>query len=173
MKTKKLILNALLIAVAASSCTMAGYLPKSNEHVGSSQYGAHIEIMTVNRAFYQGELIAANQDDLVIRLHKKNKTHTTIRVYTIPYGVISDFTLRYAEGKNLGWTIPIFLVWSITHGAGLFLTTPTNMIASIRIAKSAKNEFEYRKVDINLQDLKMFARFPQGIPDHIRLEDIK
>lgn len=174
MKNKILIISALAIIALCVSCASVGYLPGPGQHVGSSQYGSYIRINTHNRKLIAGELIAVHPDGLIIRQHKKKSTYATVSTIIVPYQTISDFRLRYAEGsKYYAWPIPVLLASTFTHGVGVVITLPLNAIVSGVVASSAATEFVYAKREIGYPNLKMFARFPQGLPDHLRLEDIK
>jgi hypothetical protein len=52
-------------------------------------------------------------------------------------------------------------------------TAPINLIVTISITVSGETAFQYSDKNITYDILKMFARFPQGIPPNMDLASIK
>ena len=164
MKTK-IILTGLL-AIIISSCTSPRYLPSSDK-IDINQNGSYINIISKTTANIDGELIAIDSNKIVILLETTNKC------MTVPINDVKRFKLRYAKPKHYGWTIPVYTLATIGHGLFLLITAPINLIVTISVTASGENAFQYSDKNMTYDKLKMFARFPQGIPPNIDLANIK
>ena len=164
MRTK-IILTGLL-AILISSCTSSRYLP-SMDKIDVNQYGSYIKINRKTTANIDGELIAIDNNKIVIL------TKTTKICVTVPLNDVNHFNLRYAKPKHYGWTIPVFTLATIAHGFGFILTAPLNLIVTISVTATGRLAFKYNDKNMTYDKLKMFARFPQGIPPDIDLASIK
>ena len=161
----KIILTGLL-AIIISSCTSPRYLPSSDK-IDINQNGSCINIIPKTTANIDGELIAIDSNKIVVLSEATNKC------MTVQINDVKRFTLRYAEPKHYGWTIPVYTLATIGHGALLILTAPINFIVTILVTASGENAFQYSDKNMTYDKLKMFARFPQGIPPNIDLASIK
>jgi len=167
MKTKLIILG-MLFATVICSCTAPRYLPKSGD-IDVNQYGSFIRIKSSSGPNIQGELIAIDSSHLVVLIDGDfGKT-----AVLIPIEGISSFKLRYAHPRYYGWTIPVFTLATIGHGWYAIFTAPINLIVTTSVAASGAKAFQYSDDDMTYEKLKMFARFPQGIPTNIDLGSIK
>ena len=170
MKTKFTLI--VLFALIMSSCTTPAYLPTS-EMIDVNQSGSYIKVIrksTENMeasVIVNGELIAIDSTNLIVLSGKANKC------ITVPMNDVKRFELKYAKGKNYGWTIPVFSLASIAHGLFGIITVPVNLIVTILVTASGENAFIYKGKNITNDQLKMFARFPQGIPPNIHLDSIQ
>lgn len=156
-----------MFAVIISSCTSPRYLP-SSDNIDVNQYGSYIEIIT--KGTYpniDGELIAIDSNKIIVL------TESTSKCSTVPTKDIQGFKLRYAKPKHYGWTIPVFTLATIGHGLFLILTAPVNLIVTISVTASGESAFKYSDKNMTYDKLKMFARFPQGIPTNIDIASIK
>ncbi len=157
MRIKFLIPILLLFISCAPS-----YIPKTTE-LGTNVYGGKTTLkLTGGDKKVQGELIAINFDDVIILLDKKGKLEK------VPYYRVVDFKLTFATSKTqLYWTIPIYTIISMmSHGLYFAYTAPINMILTSIIAIEQASIKAYSKKDLSLEELRMFARFPQGMPAH-------
>ena len=167
MKTK-LLFTGLFLAMIISSCMSPAYLPKSSK-IDEGQYGSLINIRQKNGPSVQGELLAINGLQLIVLTeHKKTK-----KSVVVPVNQIDHFQLRYAQPRHYGWTIPLFTGLTIFHGWFLGFTAPLNLVGTIIVTVSGEDAFMYNEKQLSYTDLKMFARFPQGIPPNIEIESIK
>ena len=170
MKTKITII--LLFAIVISSCKTPAYLP-SSEMIDVNQSGSYIQVIrrTVSSneesAFINGELIAIDSNNLIVLSEKTNEC------VIVPMDNVKQFELQYAKGKHYGWTIPVFSLASFAHGMFGIFTIPLNLIVTTWVTASGESAFTYKSKNITYDQLKMFARFPQGIPSNIDLESIK
>ncbi len=105
---------------------------------------------------------------------------------TVPINDVKRFKLRYARPKHYGWTIPIGIILPLIpftdpdgggrmpfHGFFALLSIPVNLIVTIAVTKAGENAFKYNDKNMTYDKLKMFARFPQGVPTNIDLASIK
>ena len=164
MKTKIIFIG--LFALLLSSCTSPKYLPNS-ENIDINKYGSYINIARNTKPDIDGELIAIDSNSITIL------KASTKKCKTIPMADVKRFELQYAAHKKHGWAIPFFSLLTLSHGVGLIATLPINLIVTISVAAGGKKSFTYSKKKMTYDKLKMFARFPQGIPAHIDMDMIK
>lgn len=160
---------ALIVAALAVSCAApVSYLPEQ-EMIGEEKHGSYIEISTYSGKLYAGELIAVGDSALVVREEFAGLSHC----FLSPILEIKSFSIRYANGKNYGWAVPLYTLGSISHGLFLIFTAPINLIATTVIAVDASRTYEMNSRVMTFEELKLFSRFPQGLPEGITLEMIK
>jgi len=162
-------INNLLIILALTtligSCTTPKYVPLP-EDVGTELYGSFIMLDPPGGERVKGELIAVNEDALII-------LDALAKIITIPKGNVGEFRVKYANSqKKYGWRIPVYTLLSAGHGFGLIVSAPVNLAVTTGVSIDAANDFKYNNETIGYEELRMFARFPQGIPEGVRLEDI-
>lgn len=92
---------------------------------------------------------------------------------TIPIQDIRRFSLKYAKTPQYGWSIPVYSLATLSHGFLLGFTLPINLITTIIVTNTGEKSFKYNEKNFSFDQLKMFARYPQGIPEHISLDMIK
>lgn len=164
MKTKTLLIG--LIAIIISSCASPEYLPLP-DNIDMNEYGSYITIIHKTANNIEGELIAIDSNQIVVLTNEEKKC------VTVPLGEVQRFSLEYAIPKHYGWTIPVFTVATIAHGWFLILTAPINFIVTMSVTAAGEKAFKYTDKKMTYDKLKMFARFPQGIPTNIDLASIK
>ncbi len=147
---------------------MPGYLPEA-EQIGENQYGSYITVNRINDSVVKGELIAIDSTRLIVLVN----TDSIKRAETLQTKEISSFTLRYAKPKKYGWTIPVYTLATLFHGFFLALSAPVNLIVTISVTSSGIQAFQYSEKEMTYEKLKMFARFPQGIPPEIDITSLK
>lgn len=162
MKIKYLL---ILIVVMLSSCSSSKLLPKPDEIVHNT-YGSLIELKAKNKFIY-GELISVNDASLTIL------SMNTKECVNIEKDKIIRYKIYFAQANKYGWTIPVFTLFSISHGFFSFISLPVNLLSTIILTTSANSAYRISSRDIDYEKLKMYARFPQGIPSNIKLEQIK
>ncbi len=165
---RKLIFLAIFIALLNSSCKAPAYLPETKE-IGVSEFGSYITIDLNEGKDIEGELITIDSEALIVLTKKKEIR----QIRTIPFGDMKSFKLMYAQPKNYGLTIPASALVSLSHGYLAVFTAPINIVVTSLVTARGANAFTYSDKNISWEDLKMFARFPQGLPDHIKMADIK
>ena len=165
-----------------ASCKTQSYLPQV-ETITDNVYGSYIDIEEKSGRQLAGELISFADNRLII-LQKVQTSHS---LEFTDFEDLKKFKLKYANGKNYAWSIPVYTLGTIFpmpnpdkgggampfHGFFAVITLPVNLITTIIVTTSANNAFTYTNTEITKQQLKMFARYPQGIPAQIKLADIK
>lgn len=170
MKTK--IAAILLLLIIYCGCSVPSYLP-SSDNIGVNEFGAYIHLRSNLESIIDGELIAIDNKNIIVLCQKTKKC------VPIKLSEVKKFSLRYAKPKNYGWTIPIVLILPAIHGFYSLLTLPINLITTISVTAGGYNAFKYTNKDLAynkelaFERLKMFARFPNGIPPNIDLDSIK
>lgn len=156
------IINKILLLVLFSSllqCTTITYLPK-HDRIGSNPYGAYVKIFTLNKKYFNGELISSNEQEVKLLISKNDSR----QIITIQANQLKRYYIIYAKKPALAkgaFIIPIL------HGAWFILTLIPNVIIMNNL------DFTYTQNTLKYKDLKMFARFPSGIPAHIPENSIK
>ena len=163
MKTKLLFI--VVISLFAFSCSSPKYLPTSDK-IDVNEFGSYINVSMKKGERIDGELIAIDSNKIVVL------SSTEKKCLLVSVKEIKRFTLQYAQPKQYGWTIPVFLLSTISHGFFSIFTVPVNLIVTISSTSSGNSAFKYKSKSMNYQKLKMFARFPQGIPSNIPIESI-
>jgi len=167
MRTNLII--TVLFAIIMCSCKTYSpeYLPVSDT-IDTNQFGSYIVITSKsNDDDIKGELIAIDSNRIVVLSEEINKC------INIPIEDIEEFILRYAEPEHYGWTIPVSTLVSFSHGMFAVFTLPLNLISTSTIWSRGEKAFQYNDEEMSFHRLKMFARFPQGIPTNIDLSSIK
>ncbi|MFT4534126.1 MAG: hypothetical protein ACJA1A_001484 [Saprospiraceae bacterium] len=136
--------------------------------VDVNEYGSHIKIIHKSLASVEGELIAIDSSEIVL-LQDTNMNKCTV----FKTADIKQFKLRYAKPKHYGWTIPLYTLATISHGIFLVFTAPLNLIVTIIVSVGGEKAFTYSDKNMTYEELKMFARFPQGIPSTVDIKDIR
>lgn len=151
----------------ATSCSSPKYLSRMPE-IGTNQYGSYIKLRhSDSKTTLNGELIEVSNSRIVIL------DESSMRCIAVPRNTVKGFILQYAEPVNYWWTVPVSALFSLSHGIGMFLSFPVNMIATVSLASSSQHSVRYTHKHIGMSDLKMFARFPQGIPEGVTLGMIR
>jgi hypothetical protein len=162
----KLILALLPILLISCTSTKYTALPTYN-NINTYQYGSFIGIYR-KASYVAGELIAIDTNKIIILNKKKEEC------ITVPIEDVRRFLLRYARPKHhYGWSIAVFNLATLSHGAFSLLTLPINLAVTISVTATAEHQFSYNRNDMTFDKLKMFARFPQGIPPNVTLASIK
>jgi hypothetical protein len=169
MKTK-LFIAGILVAFMICGCTSPRYLPRS-EDLDVHQYGSYMIIRQLSGVHSRGELLAVDSSNIVIL--PESDTGLLKKPMIIPVHLVQHFSVLYAKRRHYGWTIPVFTLATLSHGFFLIFTAPVNLIATIIITVGGENAFAYNEKNITYDKLKMFARFPQGIPPGLDITNLK
>lgn len=165
----------MIIVIALSSCNSMRYanLPKVKD-IDTDYNGSFVNIFLKkegkinNKRHVKGELIAVDSTKMIVLTVKRKK----VEPIEIDVKNIKSFRLYYAKKPNYDLTA-LLPVSTISHGFYLVLTLPVNLIGVIYINESAQKDFRYTQHTISIEELKMFARFPQGLPPNVKLEALK
>jgi small nuclear ribonucleoprotein (snRNP)-like protein len=164
----KLILLGILLTFVISSCTAPKYLPKVKE-IDVNPFGSYISINLLTGPNIKGELIAVDNNQLVVLTDSSNLRTALV----IPINFVKNYKLQYAKPTNYSMMIPLYTSATIGHGYFLIFTAPLNLIVTTLVTTGGKTAFQYTNNEITYETLKMFARFPQGIPPNIDLANIE
>lgn len=166
MRTKVGLFVCVLLLFCA--CSTPAYLPSYKE-VGQNQYGAYIKIRQLEGGRVKGELLAVGQHELIILCNNNDKR----TVKTVLKDNLYDYKILYAKPERYAWTIPVYSLLTLSHGFIAILTLPLNLIVTSAVSISGNDTYNYAYAELSYEQLKMFARFPQGIPPNVNLADIK
>ena len=161
MKTK-LISALAFFLIVFNTCTPPRYVPKTKD-LDVNVYGSYIIIKPIKGSNVKGELLAVDTHRLVVLIDSGRQK----KVSFFPLKKVKNFTLRYAQPKSYWWTVGAYTALCISHGIWALVSVPVNLIITGGIAIGATNEFKFHKDDIPYDSLKMFARFPEGIPPDV------
>ncbi|MGA2297829.1 MAG: hypothetical protein ABSG15_09815 [FCB group bacterium] len=179
MVTKKNIIKTILFLLVGSlfsGCSSPRYLPEP-EDIGTNRFGAYIMIYLKDWNYVEGEFITIKKDSLIILQGAYNDNKKKV-IFVLKKN-IEDITLRYAYPTNYGWTIPLFMALSVSHGFYALLTMPANIIATSVVTGAGQGAYDYdimRDEHFKIktyEQLLMFARFPQGLPANVDLSKLK
>jgi hypothetical protein len=167
MKIKIIILG--IIAVCFSGCYSPAYLPSSDD-IDVNQYGSYIDISCKKGPNVSGELLSI--DTLCLMVFTPLKGDTSYIISPVNVENINSFSLRYAKPHNYGWSICLFPALTLAHGWYSMFTAPINLIVTISVTVGGSISFKYDNKEMPLDKLKMFARFPEGVPANIDLNNL-
>jgi hypothetical protein len=140
-------------------------LPSSSK-IDVNQYGSYIKITQKKASNIDGEFIAIDSNRIVV-LQEETK-----KCVLVPISDIKHFKLRYAKPKHYGLAIPASLALPFMHGLYSILTIPIHLLVTISVSASGERAFKYSDKNMTYEKLKMFARYPQGLPPNIALDSI-
>ena len=165
---KNNIILTFLLAIIMSSCISSRYgnLP-SSDMIDINQNGSYFQVIRKTKEDIDGELIAIDSNKIIVLSRASNKC------MIVPLNDVKRFKIQYAKPKNYGWTVPMGLVLPFINGGYSVLTFPIHLIVTISVTAGAEKAFTYNDKNITYTELKMFARFPQGVPSNIDIAKIK
>ena len=141
-----------------------GFLPTATE-AATSPYGGWIKVDMADGSIVQGELLAATSDTLHV--------FTLAQWTAIPIARVRSTTLAGYQvplGPNTTWTA-LGAVSTASHGGFLILTAPLWIITGTTGTSSASKA--PRVVSIDPEALRLYARFPQGLPEGLDRASIR
>lgn len=149
-----------------TSCKYPDYLPKHTA-VKDSPYGCHLYIKHTTGAEKHGELIGVDKDHVFLL------DRETEMVTGIPINSIAKFKGQFARSVDYWQYIGPNLLLTLAHGQYILLTAPLNALVMGVINVSGKGAYSFSNRDFTYEELRMFARYPQGIPRGVKLDEIK
>lgn len=169
------IFGLLVLCTGISACSPA-YLPKSKD-VGTGIYGSWLMVKGKYQDDYgkkvrfqtQGELIEVTKDSLMLIFYSPDGERA---VNQVPLNQITAFRLKYKQPVNYWWTFALLPI-SASHGIVGLLSGVVNIIGFGSIISNSVGEAEYTHKEISFDQLRMFARFPQGIPPNVNISDLR
>ncbi|MFM7327428.1 MAG: hypothetical protein ACKO3B_01705 [Bacteroidota bacterium] len=164
MNTK--LIRAALLILLLSGCSAPKYLP-SPDTIDVNAYGSYIKLKQMSGSKLYGELIAIDSIRLVVLTNEEKN------LVAIPVRTVEKFNLSYAKSKHYGWTIPLGILTPFINGFYSIFTLPLHLIVSITTTVSGEKAFTYSDKNMTYDQLKMFARFPQGLPQGFNMAEVK
>lgn len=158
----------LLLLILASSCSAPKYIPEVEE-VPFSAYGSFIEVQPLSGAKIEGELIAIDEVTMFVLTGKDSPK----QLQNLPVNDIGTFKLTYAQPKDHAWTIPVYTLATASHGLLALFTAPANIVVTSIVTARGANAFTYNEKVMKYEELRMFARFPQGIPPNVERANLR
>lgn len=155
----------LFIFVSLLSCTTAKFIPKNND-VHQTTFGSYIDIRTIENKKIRGEIIAVDEDQITVLDMK-------FEIVEVNKSKIKKYQIIVLENNR--YILPSVLLQALTLSHGFFslLTFPITGVNILIINITAINAFKFNSKEIPYENLFLFARFPQGIPEEIELDQIK
>ena len=154
-------------------CASPSYLSKPEDFKYYVK-GLMLDYETNNGAKGLGELIAVNNNDLVLISLEKTPFLFSLNKDEIAYADIIVASTS-DNPKAISWWGGLINLLSIGHGAFAIISLPINILATTGFGTNAAKStyrIEYPQ-SIQWNEMHKFARFPQGIPLNIDLKDIK
>lgn len=156
----------LLLMVLLSGCMTPKYLPDVDT-IDVNPNGSYIKVNTnPNGGVISGEFIAL--DSVGIWLLEESSNQLT----RISYGEFHKFNLRYAKPIRYETYIAFLVLSTLTHGLFIVITGPINLAVAISVTATGERLFTYNQRTITMAQLRMFARYPQGIPPSVNINSI-
>jgi hypothetical protein len=157
------------VVLSVVSCGRKPYLliPSAfheNVHgVYANGYAAHFN---ATKARIRGEVISVSEDSIIIKDFKSYE----IRTYKRSNVRNIKLYLSSASQKDFSAFYTINGILPLTHGFWSIVTYPMNIAVMSSISNS-KNVIRY-PLDVDWDALHKFARFPQGLPPNIDLNQL-
>lgn len=130
--------------------------------------GLHLEYKVGKYTTIVGEIIAVNDDSIMLMpLDTAQRMFAVSRNDIAQADIIVALTSDTPEGKS-GWAAFINVL-SLSHGYYMVFSAPLNLIITSAIAKNAtKSTYRIKYPEaISWEEMRKFARFPQGIPTQV------
>ena len=171
MKTK--IIAVLLISIMMGSCATPTFLPDYSD-IDVHPFGSYISIRFINGAEVNGELISIDKKSLIIRtFHDMNDMIVTTKCEVVLLSDIHNFILTYANPIYYSWSIPAYAVAAFTNGWAAIITLPVGLLVTTTVTSTGDNTFSYYDTNLPISQIAKFARFPNGLPESVTINQIK
>jgi hypothetical protein len=163
------LLAAALLTACATNSAPPGFLPTPTE-AQTQAWGGWIELRYLRAGSERradGELIAASPDSVWILGAFGGVVVPTVQVTA---GKLTGYS---PQAGNVAGAAFLGTISTISNGALLVFTAPLWIITGT-IAASDQSRAPERSVrQLAWSELTIFARFPQGMPAGLRLEDLR
>lgn len=163
------IIKISILILSILSCSTYKHVPKIN-YIDKYNLGSILKFKHLKNEKYM-ELIACDQDGFYVLDVNTNLTKENLRYYL--KSEIYNIRLIYAKGPNYSLSIVGFPLFTISHGFFLGITAPLNVVLTSIITYTGKNHNTIKYKGYNIDEICSFARFPAGLPENLKLEDIK
>ena len=156
-------------AGCASNTAPPGWLP-TPEVAGRDAYGGWIELSTRSDTApirIEGELIAVSEDTAWVL--------TVTGAIAVPVSTVlsGKLTGYNAKAGTLGGLTAVGAFSTVSNGALLIVTAPAWLIVGTAAAASQSHAPVQQIPTVGWQQLAAFARFPQGLPPGVSLNQLK
>lgn len=164
MRTKHILAEIFfsISLIGLTGCLIPRNLVKP-EDVDSYPYGSVIYVRTIKNITIAGELLAVDSNYLLVLPDKTLLEDAAL----IRKDQIKSYIVFFAQPKNYNYTIPMSLAVTATHGWFMPITLPLNVIVSSLTSRNAARAFSYRSQDITYDQLKIYSRYPEGLPQEL------
>jgi hypothetical protein len=152
------------------------WLPDTDD-ISSQAYGGWMIVITkpdtveskVTWLQYGGEFISLDEENIFLLYDT---------VYTIPKNNVYKVALELDDKNSVEYGLWTFggIISTISHGYYLVLTAPFWLLTGIpaAVGESGRDRYESENPDKDFWiSIIKFSRFPQGMPDNIKLEYLK
>lgn len=139
------------------------------EDLKSSPYGSFIKVKLNDKSKIVGELISVENRKLRILSYQQ----TEPILVDVSQENVKKFKLRFASVPELIRASPILTLLSLSHGYFFLITIPLNLMVTLGMIAISDDQVNYTKEEISYEELKMFSRFPQGIPSAIDVKTLR
>jgi len=157
--------SILLVLTACMQTPGPGGWVPTIEKAKYEVYGAWT-VVNQRESRNEGELIAA-ENSMIYLL-------TSEGLIQIPVSEITSLTIvPYKENKTAALVSILGFVSTLSHGGWLIISAPIWLISGILNARTESASGILNRDTININELKKFARFPQGIPAGIDIQSLK
>jgi hypothetical protein len=162
MKIKGVFL--LWLCILTVSCSVPRYLSSPGES-GLNPYGAYISInFQKGKEIFKGELIAVEKDAIIYR------DEVTNHLISLPIEKVTSYRLWYARPKRYEWTMSLASILPLIHGWFSMLSVPVHLFGTAFVSAQSYYAFTYNEKQISLDELKMYSRFPAGLPSEFQTQ---
>lgn len=178
---KSLILFLAVITFTLFSCVTRPAFAPDYSSMPTDPYGSSIIVRHKNPPKKniiqtEGELIAVDYDTLIILTNEYISGNKALsgknKIVKIDKNNLRSFMLHYAKiNGGRGYMFSAGLI--PLHGFYLVLTLPINLIMILTTDGSEANYYSLTGKRINFDQLYKFARFPQGLPEGLVLNDLQ
>jgi hypothetical protein len=120
----------------------------------------------------RGELLALTPEAMILLVEQDSTVREFSRDKIVDATI--DFASTSDQPKGYGGWVLLNSLSTLTHGFVLILSLPINLIVGLPAATSARKAYHvhYPK-DISWNEAAKFARFPQGLPEGLRWEQVR
>lgn len=150
-----------------SGCVSPKYLSRPADFAHHVK-GLYLEYQTGEHNTMVGEIIEVNSDTLLLLPVDTTQSLLKLSKAEVPQAEII-VSLTSNKPEAIGTWAGLINILSIGHGYYGVISLPINMLAGVNIANNAaKSTYRIKYPEaVDWEDMKKFARFPQGIPAQV------
>ena len=170
--------SILLICLAAGGCASTGapddWLSPAAE-APIDPFGAWVTVEFVKsqeKGFIRGEFLAVDRDSIYVLT---GFAPVEDPVSAIPLALVEKAMIAHFDpetGKAIGW-VTFGSISTLSHGMGAVITFPLWIIMGSAMAGGHSRTPLENYPDLTWNELKMYARFPQGPPPDLHQLGLK